>query len=100
MDSRDAAEREKREAALEWIPRTVRDALDAVAIRLHLREWQALPLADRAALAALARQQPLQGGAFAASLQRLVLTHCGHQPEPLRAGAARRRETSDRRGGA
>lgn len=100
MESRDGTGRDEREAALEWIPRAVRDALDRVAIRLHLREWQALPLDDRAALAALAQQSPLDTNAFAAALRRLVLTHCGHPPEPLRAAAARRGATTDRRGGA
>lgn len=100
MDSRDGADRDGREAALEWMPRAVRDALDRVAIRLHLREWQALPLADRAALAALAQRRPPDDRAFAATLRHFVLTHCGHLPEPLRAGAARRGESSDGRGGA
>jgi heme-degrading monooxygenase HmoA len=71
------------EDSLEWIPRSVRDALDVVAIKLHLREWQALPVADRAALAAAAGQQPLDRAAFTAQLTGLVVAHTGNVPDAL-----------------
>lgn len=39
--------REEEEQNLELIPRAVRDKLDRVRIKLHLKEWQALTLAER-----------------------------------------------------
>lgn len=35
---------------LEWIPRSVRTRLDACALRISLKQWQALPLPARALL--------------------------------------------------
>ena len=42
------------EATLEWIPRPMRAQLDACAVRISLKQWQALPLPARRTLADLA----------------------------------------------
>lgn len=45
---------EQEQQELEWIPRSMRDRLDACAVRISLKQWQALPLAARRELADLA----------------------------------------------
>ncbi len=68
---------------LGWIPRSVRDKLDQVRIKLHLREWQAFPLEDRQALCALPCQTTVEKKAFQDRLDTLALQHCGALPRRL-----------------
>ncbi len=68
---------------LGWIPRSVRDKLDQVRIKLHLREWQAFPLEDRQALCALPCQTTVEKKAFQDRLDALALQHCGALPRRL-----------------
>ncbi len=68
---------------LGWIPRSVRDKLDHVGIKLHLKEWQAFPLEDRQALCALPYQTTVEKRAFQERLNALALRHCGALPRRL-----------------
>ncbi len=68
---------------LGWIPRSVRDTLDQVGIKLHLKEWQALPLEDRRALCALPCQTAVERKAFQERLDAVTLQHCGARPQRL-----------------
>ena len=68
---------------LDWIPRSVRDKLDHVGIKLHLKEWQAFPLEDRQALCALSCQTAVEKKAFQEHLDALALQHCGALPRRL-----------------
>ncbi len=68
---------------LGWIPRSVRDKLDQVRIKLHLKEWQAFPLEDRQALCALPCQTAAEKKAFQNRLDVLALQHCGALPRRL-----------------
>ncbi len=68
---------------LGWIPRSVRDKLDHVGIKLHLKEWQAFPLEDRQALCALSYQTAVEKKAFLERLDALALQHCGALPRRL-----------------
>jgi hypothetical protein len=62
------------------IPRDVRDKLDHVAVKLHLREWQALTLAQRQRLCDLPCASADQAARFRAVLGDLL----GREPEPQR----------------
>ena len=68
---------------LGWIPRSVRDKLDQVGIKLHLKEWQAFPLEDRQALCALPCRTAVEKKAFQERLDALALRHCGALPQRL-----------------
>jgi len=57
---------------LELIPRPVRDKLDRVGIKLHLREWQAMPLADRVRLRDLPCSTDADAAEYAAAVDHLV----------------------------
>jgi hypothetical protein len=70
-------------ADLELIPRSVRDKLDRVGIKLHLREWQLLSLDERCFL----RDQPCTAaaevGRYRERLEEMVRTRTGRAPERL-----------------
>jgi len=69
--------------ALELIPRSVRDKLDRAGIKLHLKEWQALPYAEREHLCAAACETPAERAAFAAALDAAVQRVTGRTPDRL-----------------
>jgi hypothetical protein len=73
------------------IPREVRDKLDRIAVKLHLREWQGLSLAERRRLC----DQPCTSTSEAKALRALLRELLGHEPEPLSRNRAAVRE--DRR---
>jgi len=77
------AEQRAAEDALILLPRSIRDKLDKVAIKLHLAEWQTLPMPDREWL----RDAPCQTGdeidTYRTHLTVLVQTHCGKPPDQL-----------------
>ena len=62
------------------IPRDVRDKLDRIAVKLHLREWQAFPLKERQRLCDHPCASPDDAARFRALLRELL----GREPEPLR----------------
>ena len=68
---------------LGWIPRSVRDKLDLVGIKLHLKEWQAFPLEDRQTLCALPCRTAVEKKAFQDRLDALAVQHCGAPPGRL-----------------
>ena len=66
---------------LEFIPRGVRTVLDAVALKISLVDWQALTLAERGRLVALAADgQPRD---FARYLAERIVVRTGKAPRPL-----------------
>ena len=69
------------EADLEWIPRPMRAVLDRGGIKLHLKEWQALPLPERQRLAQLADAPEV--APFAAALRQALLQYLGKEPDRL-----------------
>jgi hypothetical protein len=72
---------------LELIPRGVRDKLDRVGIKLHLREWQDLSRTDRERLRDLPCETAEQTAAYAAAVEHLVLRLTGKAAERLRLGS-------------
>ena len=68
---------------LDWIPRSVRDKLDQVGIKLHLREWQAFTLEERQELCALPCQTKTEKKTFQERLDALALYRCGELPRRL-----------------
>ncbi|MBI1814769.1 MAG: hypothetical protein HYR72_07315 [Deltaproteobacteria bacterium] len=76
------------EAALTLMPRIIRDKLDRVGIKLHLKEWQAFSLRERTQL----RDAPCESAsdlvAYAAMVEALVLRCTGRQPDRLASSQA------------
>ncbi len=68
---------------LDWIPRPVRDKLDQVRIKLHLKEWQAFRLAERQELFALSCRTPAEKKAFQERLETVALQRCGALPRRM-----------------
>jgi hypothetical protein len=73
----------EQEKALELIPRSVRDKLDRVGIKLHLKEWQALTLAERERLRDWPCESADDAGQYGAEVERLVLRVTGRPAERL-----------------
>jgi FdhD protein len=69
--------------ALEFIPRGVRTALDTVARKISLADWQALTLPERRHLVALA--ESAGAAEFARYLDERVSARTGRAPRPLPA---------------
>jgi len=69
---------------LALIPRSVRDKLDRVAIKLHLKDWALLTLAERRRLV----DQPCESAAevdrYREELSALIRSRTGREPDPLR----------------
>ncbi len=63
--------------SLAIIPLSVRYKLDVCEIKLHLQQWQKLPLEDRQALVAAAFHSTADVDACRALLHRLIDHHCG-----------------------
>ncbi len=75
--------RQKEEQDLELIPRVVRDKLDRVAIKLHLKDWGALTLAERARLRDLPCESAEDRRRYAAEIERLVSRVTGKPAEKI-----------------
>ena len=69
------------EGPLAFIPTTVRTALDAIARKISLVDWQALTLAERERLVTLAEVGPIAD--FAAELTASVVARTGREPRVL-----------------
>ncbi len=65
------------------MPRGVRDKLDRVGIKLHLQEWQLLPMDDRERLRDLPCQSGDEVARYAATVEALVLQRTGHPPDRI-----------------
>ena len=70
-------------AGLDWIPRPVRDKLDQVGIKLHLKEWQTFTLAERQELCALPCRTAAEKRTFRERLETLALQRCGALPRRM-----------------
>ena len=68
---------------LDWIPRSVRDKLDHVRIKLHLKEWEAFTLEERHELCALPCQTSDERKVFQERLDALSLQRCGALPQRM-----------------
>jgi len=75
--------------SLDLMPRSVRDKLDRVGIKLHLKQWQLLALAERHRLCDLACTTDAEVRDYRSEVERLVLQATGRPAERL----ARRPET-------
>jgi len=69
--------------SLELIPRVVRDKLDRVRIKLHLKDWQALTLTERARLRDLPCASAEERTRYAAALTTLILRVTGKPAENM-----------------
>lgn len=74
---------------LELMPRSVRDKLDRVGIKLHLREWALLTLDERRWLVAQPCGSDGEAARYAAELDALVRRHTGKAAERLAARGER-----------
>lgn len=72
------------EERLELMPRSVRDKLDRVGIKIHLKDWQAMPLQDRERLRDLPCDSPEEVLDYAATAETLVLQVTGKPAEQLK----------------
>ncbi len=68
---------------LALMPRAVRDKLDRVGIKLHLKEWELLPLAERARLRDLPCRQTTEIAHYASTVEALVLRFAGHPADRI-----------------
>ncbi len=71
------------EQSLKLIPRAVRDKLDRVQIKLHLKEWQALTLAERQRLCDLPCSGTEDVRRYAAEVNGLVQRVTGKPAEQV-----------------
>ncbi len=71
------------EERLELIPRSVRDKLDRVGIKLHLAEWQAMSLTQRERLRDLRCESADEVARYGAEVDQLVRKATGKPPERL-----------------
>jgi len=69
---------------LDLMPRAVRDKLDRVRIKLHLKEWQALTLAERLRLRDLPCESDADAQRYAAEVDALSLRVSGNPAERMR----------------
>lgn len=85
MERRAIDEREQRrlEDVLELMPRSVRDKLDRVGIKLHLAEWSQLTLDERARLRDQACASRDEIDRYRAELEDLVRARCGKPADRL-----------------
>ena len=72
------------EERLELMPRSVRDKLDRAGLKVHLKEWQALSMAEREHLRDLACASAPEVARYAAEVERLVERVAGRPPERLK----------------
>jgi len=71
------------EAALTLMPRAVRDKLDAVGVKLHLAEWDRLPMVDRERLRDLDCASSDEIDRYRERLIAMLREHCGKDPDRL-----------------
>jgi len=75
--------RDEADTNLELMPRAVRDKLDRVRLKVHLKEWQALSLAERARLRDLPCSTEAELQAYAVEVDALVRRVTGKPTEKL-----------------
>jgi hypothetical protein len=74
------------EERLELIPRSVRDKLDRVGIKIHLVDWQAMSMAERERLRDLPCSTAEQITRYAGEVEQLVRRVTGKPPETIKKG--------------
>lgn len=74
---------------LELMPRSVRDKLDRVGIKLHLREWALLTREERRGLVEQPCASDDEAARYAATLDALVTRYTGRTAERLPARGER-----------
>ena len=74
---------------LELMPRSVRDKLDRVGIKLHLREWALLTIDERRWLVAQPCVSDAEAARYAAEIDALVTRCTGRAAERLAARGER-----------
>ncbi|MFQ5667764.1 MAG: nitrate reductase associated protein [Candidatus Binatia bacterium] len=82
-----AAERAAEER-LELMPRSVRDKLDRIGVKVHLKDWQALSMPERQRLRDLPCATAEQAAHYAAAVEQLILRLTGRAPERITVRAA------------
>jgi hypothetical protein len=75
------------EERLELMPHAVRDKLDRVGIKLHLKDWQTLTMAERERLRGLPCNTADEVSRYAALVEALVVRVTGRRPERLKPKA-------------
>ena len=68
---------------LALIPRSVRDKLDRAGIKLHLKDWQLLTLAERRHLVDAPCEAAPDVDRYRAELSALIRLRTGRPPDPL-----------------
>jgi hypothetical protein len=71
------------ESDLDLIPRSVRDKLDRVRIKLHLKEWQLLSLDERRSLRDRACESPAEVELYRQMLTEMVVRRTGIEPQKI-----------------
>jgi hypothetical protein len=71
------------DAELDLIPRAMRDKLDQVRIKLHLRQWQALSIEERRELLTLPCATIAEQARYARLLNRALAQRLGEEPTRL-----------------
>ena len=71
------------EERLDLMPRSVRDKLDRVGVKVHLKDWQALALADRERLRDLPCESPDEVAGYRVMLDALIVQVTGRPPDRL-----------------
>src|SRR5262245_42339162 len=66
---------------LALMPRSLRDKLDRVGIKLHLKEWQLLTLAERRRLVEQACDSADEIARYRSELAALIRLRTGHEPD-------------------
>jgi len=83
------------EERLELMPRAVRDKLDRIGVKLHLKDWQALAITERERLRDLRCETAAEVAQYAAAVAALVMRVTGKPPERLQQNG--KPETGDRK---
>ena len=73
------------EERLELMPRAVRDKLDRAGIKLHLKQWQLLPMADRERLRDLPCLRADEIKRYTAAVEDLVIRLTGKPPDRIQS---------------
>ena len=68
---------------LALIPRSLRDKLDRVGIKLHLKEWEQFTLAERRQLVDQACDSAADIERYRSELSELIRRRTGHEPDLL-----------------
>jgi hypothetical protein len=74
------------EERLQLIPRSVRDKLDRVGLKVHLAEWQAMSMEERERLRDLPCVTFNEAARYGGEVEQLVRRITGKPPEKIKKG--------------